>query len=80
MTVYGLTDALQKRQKRQKQVPHGSKGRLLQTQKCIFILLFPEKAKVKIKLVAVSILSTQMVVWKHFLTHKNQDFLEDGWL
>lgn len=32
-----------------------------------------------ITLVAVSILSTQMVVWKHFLTHKNQDFLEE-WL
>lgn len=51
----------------------------MQTQKCIFIPLFPEKAEVMIKLVAVSILSTQMVVWKHFLTHENQDFLEE-WL
>lgn len=51
----------------------------MQTQKCIFIPLFSEKAEVIIKLVAVSILSPQMVVWKHFLTHENQAFLEE-WL
>lgn len=32
-----------------------------------------------IKLVAVNLPSTQMVVWKHFFTHGNQDFLEE-WL
>lgn len=51
----------------------------MQTQKCIFMPLFLEKAEVMIKLVAMSFLSTQMVVWKDFLTHENQDFLEE-WL
>lgn len=51
----------------------------MQTQKCIFMPQFLEKAEVMIKLVAVSFLSTQIVVWKDFLTHENQDFLEE-WL
>lgn len=64
----------------QKQVPRGSKGKLIKLQKEHFCSsVHCKDPEVMIKPVAVSAPGTQMVVWKHFLPHGHQDFLEK-WL